>query len=132
MPPPTDKKGVERVIGTINYLAKFIPNMSTITHPIREIMKSDVSFHWEGPQQNAFDTIRKIFSEHPVLVCYDVSQPVTISYDASQSGLGAVLLENSKAVAYASRALTDAGTQYAQIEWQWCLCLQGRQRLLGL
>ena len=47
---------------------------------------------------------------------YDVSQPVTISCDASQSGLGADLLQNAKPVAYASRALTDAETRYAQIE----------------
>ena len=81
--------------------------MSTITQPIREILKSDVSFHWEESQQNAFDTIRKILSEQPVLVYYDVSQPVTITCDASQSGLGAALLQNSKPVAYAFRALTD-------------------------
>lgn len=62
------------------------------------------------PQQNAFDTIKKILSEHPVLVYYVVNQPITISCDASQSGLGAVLLQNSKPAAYASRALTDAET----------------------
>ena len=116
MPPPTDKKGVERILDTIIYLAKFIPNMSTITQPIREILKSDVTFHWEDPRKNAFDKIRKILSEQPVLMYYDVSQPVTISCDASQSGLGAVLLQNAKPVAYASRALTDAETHYAQIE----------------
>ena len=36
MPPPTDKKGIERLLGTINYLAKFIP---TVTHPIRKLLK---------------------------------------------------------------------------------------------
>ena len=51
MPPPTDKKDIERELGTISYLAKFIPNMSTITQPIE--FKSDVYFHWEEPQQNA-------------------------------------------------------------------------------
>jgi len=46
MPPSTDKKGMERLLGTINYLAKFIPNMSTMTFPIRELLKSDVTFTW--------------------------------------------------------------------------------------
>ena len=49
MPPPYDKKGVERLLGTINYLAKFIPNMSTITHLIRELLKSDTIFEWAEP-----------------------------------------------------------------------------------
>lgn len=51
MPPPTDKKGVERLLGTINYLAKFIPNMSTVIQPIRESLKSDVTFCWSKSQE---------------------------------------------------------------------------------
>ena len=47
MPAPKDKKGVERLLGTVNYLAKFIPNMSTITKPIRDILKADIMFHWD-------------------------------------------------------------------------------------
>ena len=116
MPPPTDKKGVERLLGTINYLAKFIPNMSTVTQPIRELLKSDVTFSWSKSQEKAFDKIKNILSAEPVLTYYDVAKPVTISCDASQSGLGALLLQDTKPVAYASRALTDAETRYAQIE----------------
>ena len=113
MPPPTDKKGIERLLGTINYLAKFITNMSTVTHRIRELLKSDVTFCWKKSQEEAFDKINSILSAEPVLTYYDVAKPVTISCDASQSGLGALLLQP---VAYASRALTDAETRYAQIE----------------
>jgi hypothetical protein len=51
MPPPEDKKGAERLLGTVNYLAKFIPNMSTIMQPIREVMKRDVEFQWGGAQE---------------------------------------------------------------------------------
>ena len=116
MPPPTDKKGIERLLGTINYLAKFIPNMSTVTHPIRELLKNDVMFCWKKSHKEAFDKIKSILSVEPVLTYYDVAKPVTISCDASQSGLGALLLQDAKPVAYASRALTDAETRYAQIE----------------
>ena len=42
MPPPEDKKGVERLLGVISYVGKFIPNMSTVTHPIRELLRKDV------------------------------------------------------------------------------------------
>jgi transposase InsO family protein len=116
MPEPTDKKGVERLLGTVNYLAKFIPNMSEVTEPIRKLLRSDVEFEWSTPQETAFRRIKDILTETPVLAYYNVKKPVTVSCDASKSGLGAVLLQDNKPVAYASRALTDTETRYAQIE----------------
>lgn len=67
MPPPEDKKGVERLLGTINYLAKFIPYMSRVTQPIRTLLRKDITFHWERPQEDVFKDIKKILSEHPYL-----------------------------------------------------------------
>ena len=61
MPPPSDKKGVERLLGTINYLAKFIPNMSTVTHPIYELLKSDVKFSWKEPQEKPSTRLNTFF-----------------------------------------------------------------------
>ena len=116
MPPPVNKKGVERLLGRINYLAKFIPNMSTVTHPMRTLLKSDVTFAWEEPQRKSFSEIKQILSAAPVLTYFDVTKPVTITCDASQTGLGALLLQDNKPIAYASRALTDPETRYAQIK----------------
>ena len=116
MPPPEDKKGGERLLGMVNYLAKFIPNMSKITQPIREVLKKDVEFRWGTQQEEAFQKIKEVLTASPVLGYYNVRKPVTITCDASKSGLGAVLLQENKPVAYASRALTDAETRYAQIE----------------
>ena len=116
MPPPQDKKGVERLLGTVNYLAKSIPNMSTVTKPIRDVLKADISFHWDTEQKEAFASVKKILSTEPALAFYDVEKPVLISCDASQSGLGAVLIQEDRPVVYAPRALTDAETRYAQIE----------------
>ncbi|XP_021368107.1 uncharacterized protein K02A2.6-like [Mizuhopecten yessoensis] len=59
MPQPIDKKGVERLLGFVNYLSKFIPNMSTVTEPIRRLLKSDVEFEWAKPQEEAFKEIKK-------------------------------------------------------------------------
>ena len=113
---PIDKNEVERLLGTINYLAKFIPNMSTITHPIRELLKSDNKFSWGEPQIKAFSEIKQVLSAAPVLAYFNVKKPVTITCDVSQSGLGALLLQDNKPIAYVSRALTDPETRYAQIE----------------
>ena len=51
MPAPIDRKGVERLLGTISYFAKFLPNMSSITEPIRKLLKKDVEFVWMEPQE---------------------------------------------------------------------------------
>lgn len=56
-----------------------------------------------------------MLTKAPVLQYYDINKPVVLSVDAS-SGLGAVLLQNNLPVAYASKALTDTETRYAQIE----------------
>ena len=90
--------------------------MSTITLPIRDILKKDVPFHWDSPQNDSFTKIKSILSSAPVLTFYDVNKSVVISCDASQSGLDALLLQDGKAVAYASRALSSVETCYAQIE----------------
>lgn len=116
MPPPTDKKGVERVFGTVNYLAKFVPNMSAINEPIRSLLRSDVLFIWEKPQQDAFEAIKDILSREPILTFFDVKKPVCVSVDASKCGLGAVITQDERPIAYASRSLTETEKRYAQIE----------------
>ena len=90
--------------------------MSTITKPIRDVLKADIIFHWDTEQKKAFELIKQNLSTQPVLAFYNVEKPVLISCDASQSGLGAVLLQDDHPVAYASRTLTDAETRYVQIK----------------
>ena len=116
MPPPQDKKGVERLLGTLNYVAKFIPDLSTLTHPIRELLKKDMQFIWEWEQKEAFRKVTEGLSAAPVLAFFDVHKPSVISCDASQTGLGAVLLQDHKPAAYVSCSMTSAETRYAQIE----------------
>ena len=60
--------------------------------------------------------MKKALTTTPALSYYDVMKPVVIQCDASDSGLGAALLQNGLPVAYSSRALTSAETNYAQIE----------------
>lgn len=74
-----------------------------------------MEFHWGDQQEDAFQQIKEILIEVPVLAYYDV-KPVVITCDDSKSGMGAVLLQAKKPVAYTSRAFTDAETRYAQIE----------------
>ena len=60
--------------------------------------------------------MKEFLSKQPVLTYFDVTKPVTITCDASQSGLGAAIMQENKPVAFASRVLTDTETRYTQIE----------------
>lgn len=116
MPAPSDKSGVKRFLGFVTYLGKFLPNLSTHSAPLRDLLKEDVTFVWQKPQEDAFKKLKTMCTECPVLALYDVKQDTHIQCDASSTGLGAVLLQNGKPIAFASRALTDTEKRYAQIE----------------
>ncbi|XP_028416269.1 uncharacterized protein K02A2.6-like [Dendronephthya gigantea] len=116
MPAPQDKAGVQRLLGMVNYLAKFIPEMSEITAPLRELLKINVPWHWTTKHATAFQKIKEILSTDRVLRYYDVTKPVVLQTDASKKGLGAVLLQDGFPVAYASRTMTTTQERYAQIE----------------
>ena len=116
MPKPTDVAGVQRLIGFVNYLSKFLPRLSDICEPLRKLMAKDVEWHWTDHQDQAFQRIRQLVTEAPVLKYYEPTKELTIQSDASQTGLGAVLTQNGQPLAFASRALSDTETRYAQIE----------------
>lgn len=116
MPLPTNVAAVQRLLGLAQYLSKFLPHLSQITKPLRALTQKDTEWLWESTQQQAFNDLKKAVSCTPVLRYYNVKEAVTLQCDASQSGLGAALLQGGQPVAYASRALTSTESRYAQIE----------------
>ena len=116
MPEPTDKIAVQRFLGMVNYVHKFIPNLSQIAEPLRVILKKNVVWHWGHEQQSSFDKMKKLLRNAPVLGHFDTKAQITLQVDASKSGLGATIIQHDKPVAMASRALNAAQTQYAVIE----------------
>ena len=116
MDPPTDVAGIQRLAGMVNYLGKFLPNLSDVMEPLRQLTHNNVEWRWTGVHDNTVCKIKKLISTTPVLRYYDPNEELVIQCDASQKGLGAVLMQSGKPIAYASRALTEMETRYAQIE----------------
>lgn len=116
MPEPTDVLGVQRLCGMVNYLAAYLPKLADVLEPIRKLTHKDVDWNWSEEQAHAFQAIKEMVTNTPVLKYYDQDKPLTVQCDASQKGLGAALLQDGQPVAYASRALTPTEQRYAQIE----------------
>lgn len=125
IPSPTCKKDVQRLIGIINYVGKYIPNYSVQIEPLRTLLKKDVVFQWEEPQIKALEEIKQSLTQKPVLQFFDPKKEVTVSVDSSQSGIGACLMQENKPISYASKSLTEAQTRYSQIEKEMLAVLFG-------
>uniref|UniRef100_A0A8C4R625 Reverse transcriptase/retrotransposon-derived protein RNase H-like domain-containing protein n=1 Tax=Eptatretus burgeri TaxID=7764 RepID=A0A8C4R625_EPTBU len=121
MPIPWNKEDVQRFLGFVACLAKLIPQMSEINAPLRALLGADSIFDWQPAQDQAFHKILDLCCQQPVLRYNDVKAPVEIRADASQSGLGGVLMQEGKPVAYTSQSfmpLTGAQTQDPKVPSQ--------------
>ena len=116
MPKPEDVEGIQRVNRFVNYLAKFLPHLADVMEPLRRPTRKYVEWQWAEEQDKSFEEVKKLVTAAPILSYYDPKEELVIQCDASQKRLGAALLQKGKPIAYASRALTDTKTKYAQIE----------------
>ena len=122
MPKPTCKQKALSLLGFINYLAKFLPKLSEVAQPLRDLTRANAQFIWSRQHDKAFEDMKKLVVQHPVLKYYDVSEEVTLQCDASERGLGATLMQKGQPVAFASRTLSTTEQRYAQIEKE-CLAI---------
>ena len=104
----------------VTCLAKWIPDLSTITGPLRELLMKKYEWEWGPRQGKAWNQLQEIIPSPPVLQLYYPTKPIKLSSDASRDGLGAVILQlhgkEWKPVAFAARSWTDAKCNYVQIE----------------
>lgn len=103
---------MERLLGCTNYLSCFLPKLAKVVAPLRQLTEKSIPFYWQTQQESAFEQIRKLVTNSPVLKFYDVSDDVTIQCDASEKGLGATLLQKAQPVAFVSRALNKTEQTY--------------------
>jgi len=116
MLPPEDVTAVQRLLGLMQYLSKFMPHLSDGTKSLRELTQKEVVWTWGPAEKKGLETLKKAVTQTSVLRYYNAAEEVTVQCDASQYGLGAALLQKGQPVTYASWALTDPETRYAQIE----------------
>ena len=91
--------------------------MGKLTSPLKKLLTKDSIFLWNVEQENTFQKIKSIITQRPgkVLAYFDPNKEITLQVDASLRGLGCVLLQDDIPVCFASKSLTPAEVNYAQI-----------------
>ena len=128
MPSPTNRQEPQTFLGLANYMGPFIPNLSTLTAPLRKLLKEDNCFKWYAAHQESFYKIKDSISNEITLAYFDPMKETILQVDASMQGLGAALTQDSKPVAFASKALTDAESRYANIERKFLAVVYGCEK----
>jgi hypothetical protein len=86
MPTPTNKAGVQRLLGITNFVQRFAPQLSEITSPLRDLLKAETHFAWDPDiHGQAFEKVKDTLSRAPVLKFFDAKKKLTLRCDASST-----------------------------------------------
>jgi len=127
-PPPRTKKQLRAFLGLTGFYRRFIQDYAKIAAPLTDALKGGNStpLRWSPTEEAAFTTLKKHLCAKPILRLPDLERTFVLRTDASDIGLGAVLLQEHEdgifPVAYASRKLTRAEQNYAVVERE-CLAI---------
>ena len=125
-PKPRDKKAMRRFLGLCAYYRRFVENFAKIAEPLTRLTKESVPFVWQEEQEDAFAELRRRLQSPPILAHFDEDAETDIHTDASNVGLGAILIQwqngVEKIIAYASRTLSNAESNYSAKEKE-CLAV---------
>jgi hypothetical protein len=102
---PCDVRGIKSFIGMAGYYRRFIEGFSWITRSMTSLLAKKVEFKWTPECQDSFEALKKKLTTTQVLILPDVHKPFSVYCDASYTGLGCVLMQEGRVVAYLSRRL---------------------------
>ncbi|KAG8478487.1 hypothetical protein CXB51_028219 [Gossypium anomalum] len=110
--PPKNVTEVRSFLGLAGYYRRFVNGFSIITAPMTRLLRKNVKFEWTEECQQSFEELKKLLTEAPVLVQPGSGKEFMVYSDASRNGLGCVLMQEGKVVAYASRQLKSHERNY--------------------
>ena len=124
---PTTKKELMRFLGMVGFYRKFCHNFSIIVSPLTNLLQKKQSFEWTPKCDTAFNCVKDILMNSPVLISPDFNKEFKLAVDACDVGIGAVLYQESddnidKVISYYSKKLNKYQKNYSTIEKE-CLAL---------
>jgi hypothetical protein len=96
-----------------DYYRRFIPNFSKIAKPITDLLNKEEKFVWNVERDEAFRTLMKLLTTSPVLAQPDIAKSFNVYCDASGTGLGCVLMQEGRVIAYSSHQLHPHEEDYS-------------------
>ena len=120
-PRPEDVSQLRSFLGFVNYYHRFLPNLATALHSLNQLLQTGRKWEWTRDCERAFKEAKTLVTSPTVLTHYNPSLPVKLACDASPYGIGAVMSHvmddgSERPIAFASRSLTKAEKNYAQID----------------
>lgn len=113
---PNNVSQLKAFIGAVSFYGKFCKNLSEILSPLYHLLKKGVKWQWTGKCQDAFDDCKREICSKRILTHYDPKKSITVTCDASDNGIGAVLSHEingrERPVLFTSRTLTKAEKNY--------------------
>jgi hypothetical protein len=100
--PPTTVRQIRSFLGLAGYYRRFILDFSRVAKPMTELLKKGVKYEWSQKCEDAFHTLRQHLATAPVLAQPDNTKPFEVYCDASGTGLGCILMQDNRVIAYAS------------------------------
>ena len=108
MPTPTNVRALQVFLGMVQYLAKFVPSLSTVTELLKQLECKNTHWCWLPAHDQAISKLKQMLCEAPVLRYFNPSKLITLQCNLSESGLGYSLLQEHQPVTYGAHGLTAA------------------------
>ncbi|KAA3481547.1 DNA/RNA polymerases superfamily protein [Gossypium australe] len=109
---PKSVSKIRSFLGLAGYYRRFVEGFSLIVVPLTKLLRKGIPFVWTDKQQESFEKLKKILTEAPVLIQHEAGKEFVVYCDASHTGLGCVLMQEGKVIAYASRQLRPHEVNY--------------------
>ncbi|KAK1423394.1 hypothetical protein QVD17_18696 [Tagetes erecta] len=110
--PPKTPTEVRSFLGLAGYYRRFIKDFSKIATPLTKLTQKNIKFQWNPEQEEAFQLLKENLTKAPVLTLPEGTEDFVVCSDASHVGLGCVLMQRGKVIAYASRKLKPTEANY--------------------
>jgi len=135
LPPPKNKTEVMSLLGRLNYISRFIAQLTTTCEPIFRLLKKDVAVRWTEDCQQAFEKIKEYLSKPPVLVPPELDRPLFLYLSVTDNSFGCVLGQHDstgrkeQAIYYLSKKFTSYEVKYTLLERTCCALTWVAQKL---